>query len=175
MSGNSPTRLTTPPRFYNTTYIVFAASIILVYILQQGSNGTAETTGPWLKLVSMAVEVLESMDECVVAVNAAGILQNVLQRLETKLSLPKSQATATTTSPDHRATGAMAGEGFKLRLQESGDCAGRGGDGTITAFNYHGLAPLSFMDGSYDAGFPLQMADLDGINWLLAGLESNGS
>ncbi|AEO63828.1 uncharacterized protein THITE_2010769, partial [Thermothielavioides terrestris NRRL 8126] len=58
--------------FYNTTYTVFAASIILVYVTQEASEGE---TAPLLKLVGMAVEILETMDECVVAAKAAQMLR----------------------------------------------------------------------------------------------------
>lgn len=70
-----------PPRFYNTTYTIFAASVILVYINQEASEVELQ---PLLRLVSMAIEVLETMsDDCIVAGRSARLLQNALERAAT--------------------------------------------------------------------------------------------
>jgi hypothetical protein len=157
-------------RFYNTTYIVFAASIILVYILQQSTDRSAAAIRPWLRLVYMSVEVLETMDECVVAINAASILTNVLRRLEKKLTPQDAEhepnlaypATAMSLEiPEHR--GQM--DGFEASVGDA-----------IMAFNGRGLAPLAAMEGNYDMGFPMQqMADLHGINSLFSELANSNS
>lgn len=74
----SSRRANTNHRFYNTTYTIFAASIILVYISQEASEVEIQ---PLLKLVTMAIEVLETMaDDCVVAGQSAKFLQKALER-----------------------------------------------------------------------------------------------
>lgn len=70
-------------RFYNTTYTVFAASIILVYVMREA---TAEGSAPLLKQVDMAIEILEIMDECVVALEAARLLRRGKEKAERILS-----------------------------------------------------------------------------------------
>ncbi|KAH8891226.1 hypothetical protein GQ53DRAFT_648828 [Thozetella sp. PMI_491] len=67
--------------FYNTTYTLFAASIILIYISRESSE--AELTYLY-KLVEMAVEILEIMDESVVASKAAKMIQGALERARTR-------------------------------------------------------------------------------------------
>lgn len=70
-----------PLRFYNTTYTIFAASVILVYINQEASEVEMQ---PLLRLVSMAIEVLETMsDDCVVAGRSAKLLAKALERAAT--------------------------------------------------------------------------------------------
>ncbi|KAI3391428.1 hypothetical protein diail_7379 [Diaporthe ilicicola] len=64
--------------FYNTTYTIFATSIILVYINQEASEVEIQ---PLLRLVHMAIEVLETMaDECVVAGKSAKLLQKAMEK-----------------------------------------------------------------------------------------------
>ncbi|EUC40259.1 hypothetical protein COCMIDRAFT_41389 [Bipolaris oryzae ATCC 44560] len=59
--------------FYNATYTVFAASVVLLYITQ---GAAVDDELPSLYgLVDMAVEILESMDESVVALKAAKLLR----------------------------------------------------------------------------------------------------
>lgn len=70
-------------RFYNTTYTVFAASIILVYANQEAAGAEME---PLLRLVGMAIEVLETMDECVVALKSARLLQKAMDKARDKVS-----------------------------------------------------------------------------------------
>jgi hypothetical protein len=75
-------------RFYNTTYTVFAASIILVYIRREA----AETEKPFLfRCVDMAVEILEIMDECVVALQAARLLRNAKEKSQTMDHVPGTE------------------------------------------------------------------------------------
>jgi hypothetical protein len=65
-------------RFYNTTYTIFAASIILVYINQEASEAEME---PLIRLVHMAIEVLNTMaDECVVAGKSAKLLEKAMEK-----------------------------------------------------------------------------------------------
>ena len=64
-------------RFYNTMYTLFATSIILIYIPQEsGENELAYL----YKLVEMAIEILEIMDESVVAMQAAKMIRGALAR-----------------------------------------------------------------------------------------------
>ncbi|EGU88058.1 hypothetical protein FOXB_01404 [Fusarium oxysporum f. sp. conglutinans Fo5176] len=74
--------------FYNTTYTVFAASIILVYMTQEAVESEMQ---PLLRLVDMAIEILMIMDECVVALQAAKLLQGAREKATQKSS---SQAVA---------------------------------------------------------------------------------
>ena len=77
-------------RFYNTTYTVFAASVVLLYITQ--GSARHEEVRSLFELVNMAVEILESMDECVVALEAARMLRSAREKAENRLS---SENTAT--------------------------------------------------------------------------------
>ncbi|KAH6683609.1 hypothetical protein F5X68DRAFT_171820 [Plectosphaerella plurivora] len=63
--------------FYNTTYTVFAASIILVYVMREA---TEEESQPLLRRVDMAIEILEIMDECVVALESAKLLRRAKEK-----------------------------------------------------------------------------------------------
>ncbi|PKS06012.1 hypothetical protein jhhlp_007846 [Lomentospora prolificans] len=91
--------------FYNTTYTVFAASILLVYVTQEPPSPATSST---LDFVSMAIEILETMDECVVAVNAARMLQRVLQRVKTRCAEVMSSPMS---APDPAVMAAAAGVG----------------------------------------------------------------
>ncbi|KAJ6006715.1 hypothetical protein N7451_004659 [Penicillium sp. IBT 35674x] len=72
-------------RYYNTTYIIFAASITLVYIFQKAGESELDAL---LKLVEMAVEILEIMEESVVTTKAAMLIRRALNRAQRRL--PKS-------------------------------------------------------------------------------------
>lgn len=61
--------------WYNTTYILYAASIILSYATQ--SAPAAEKPGLFM-LIDMAVEVLEAMEECFVASKAGEMIKQAL-------------------------------------------------------------------------------------------------
>jgi hypothetical protein len=61
--------------WYNTTYILYAASIILSYATQ---SAPAAEKPELFKLVDMAVEVLEAMDECFVASKAGEMIKQAL-------------------------------------------------------------------------------------------------
>jgi Fungal specific transcription factor domain/Fungal Zn(2)-Cys(6) binuclear cluster domain len=61
--------------WYNTTYILYAASIILSYATQ---SAPAAEKPELFKLIDMAVEVLEAMDECFVASKAGEMIKQAL-------------------------------------------------------------------------------------------------
>ncbi|KAM0322738.1 hypothetical protein ACHAQA_009329 [Verticillium albo-atrum] len=65
--------------FYNTTYTVFAASIILVHVTREPSDTDNHQL---LERVGMAIEILEIMDECVVASEAAKLLRQAKEKAE---------------------------------------------------------------------------------------------
>lgn len=71
-------------RFYNATYTIFAASVILLYITQGSVN--REEVQSLFEMVNMAVEILETMDECVVALEAARLLRSAREKAESRLS-----------------------------------------------------------------------------------------
>ncbi|EEY15972.1 conserved hypothetical protein [Verticillium alfalfae VaMs.102] len=74
--------------FYNTTYTVFAASIILVHITR-----SSETDNQYLlERVGMAIEILENMDECVVALEAAKLLRQAKEKAQSSGPFTSSQA-----------------------------------------------------------------------------------
>jgi hypothetical protein len=122
-------------RFYNTTYTVFAASIILVYVTQEASEMEIP---PLLKLVGMAIEILETMDECVVAAKAAQMLRRASEGAEKKCS----PAAANSPVP-----------------------VVHGADTTLPWNQYWG--PLNFVGGDVDLDFSVfHPADLDWGNSL---------
>ncbi|KAK4148530.1 hypothetical protein C8A00DRAFT_47629 [Chaetomidium leptoderma] len=82
--------------FYNTTYTVFAASIILVYVTQEATEGEIAQL---LKLVGMAIEILETMDECVVAAKAAQMLHRASESAEKGLKFAPAAANSTAANP----------------------------------------------------------------------------
>lgn len=69
----------TSPRFYNTTYTVFASSMILLYMAQAGDSTELQRLS---RYVEMAVEILEVMDESVIAVKSAGLIKRALDRVK---------------------------------------------------------------------------------------------
>ncbi|KAG7151694.1 putative transcriptional regulatory protein C3C7.04 like [Verticillium longisporum] len=74
--------------FYNTTYTVFAASIILVHITR-----SSETDNQYLlERVGMAIEILENMDQCVVALEAAKLLRQAKEKAQSSGPFTSSQA-----------------------------------------------------------------------------------
>jgi len=67
----------TETRFYNTTYTLFAVSILLVYIVYEAS----ESEKPGLfGYVDMAISILEAMEDCVIAKKAAIMVQRASER-----------------------------------------------------------------------------------------------
>ncbi|OQE79313.1 hypothetical protein PENNAL_c0052G02003 [Penicillium nalgiovense] len=67
--------------FYNVTYTVFAASIILIYLAQEAIPAEAQ---PLLRLIDMAVEILLIMDECAFALEAAKLLRRAKEKAEAR-------------------------------------------------------------------------------------------
>ena len=66
--------------WYNTTYILYAASIILCYVTRTVSvPGTGKTD--LLRLIDMTLEVLEVMEESVVARRASDMVKNILSQV----------------------------------------------------------------------------------------------
>lgn len=137
-------------RFYNTTYTVFAASVILLYV-SQGSASDEETMCN-LKFVDMAIEVLEIMDECVAALEAAKLLRRARTKAESRHSagdVPmydqnSARNAATETNVLSPLLTHVDGQSFHLN-------------------NYWG--PLGFLDGnSVDFDFPLQFGAFDQDN-----------
>jgi hypothetical protein len=71
-----PAPLTWFPRFHNTTYIVFAASVILNCLRQRARPAEV----PQLReSVRLAIEILEVMDESATAIKSAQMLKQTLQ------------------------------------------------------------------------------------------------
>ncbi|KAB5511332.1 hypothetical protein GE09DRAFT_1232662 [Coniochaeta sp. 2T2.1] len=76
-----------PGKFYNTTYIVFASSMILLYMAQAaGCNSSSSDLQSLSRYVEMAVEILEVMDESVIAVKLADMIKRALKRVSGGLS-----------------------------------------------------------------------------------------
>lgn len=69
--------------WYNTTYILYAASIILSYATQ---SAPADEKPELFKLIEMAVEVLEAMDECFVASKAGEMIKQALLNTRDQMS-----------------------------------------------------------------------------------------
>ncbi|KAF4426060.1 hypothetical protein F53441_14156 [Fusarium austroafricanum] len=115
--------------FYNTTYTVFAASIILVYMAQEEVKAEMQ---PLLRLVDMAIEILMIMDECVVALQAA----KLLQRAREKVTRESSTQSAVPTN---------LGSSWP--------------DGMVYLNHYWG--PLNLLDGDLDQGLELSSIDFD--------------
>jgi hypothetical protein len=93
----------------------------------------------------MAIEILETMDECVVAAKAAQLLQRASERARRKFSAAEATSVAA-----HPTTQPLAqGQDTMLHLNQ-----------------YWG--PLNFVGGEMDLDFNFfQLADLDGGNPLL--------
>lgn len=117
--------------YYNTTYTIFAVSILLVYIMQEASD--SEKSGLF-GYVEMSIEILETMDDCVVAKKAAKMIQRALQRAK-----------------DNAVGGGLN--------EEQQDTLMR--DLASTTFNSF-WGPLNLLDGELDAAFPFELGDLEG-------------
>lgn len=63
-------------RWYNTTYVMFAASSLLLYVTRVR---TPTQCPPIVKSIEMAVEILEAMDDSVVARKSADIVKQTLK------------------------------------------------------------------------------------------------
>ncbi|KAM0224053.1 hypothetical protein ACHAQD_002418 [Fusarium lateritium] len=64
-------------RWYNTTYITIAASVLLLY--ESRTKERSATSN--LPLIETAIEILEVMDESIVARNAAEVIRHFVQEL----------------------------------------------------------------------------------------------
>jgi hypothetical protein len=69
--------------WYNTTYILYAASIILSYATQSAPSGEKPEL---FKLIEIAIEVLEAMDECFVASKAGEMIKQALLNAHDQIS-----------------------------------------------------------------------------------------
>lgn len=70
--------------WYNTTYTLYAASIILYYLTKMAADSEKQDL---LQLIDMSIEVLDAMDENVVAKKASMLLQQASLR-ETDRAIP---------------------------------------------------------------------------------------
>ncbi|KAI1610763.1 fungal-specific transcription factor domain-containing protein [Exophiala viscosa] len=84
--------------WYNTTYTLYAVSVLLAVIFRQLAR-----TQPALEIlfahIDRAILVLEAMDECVVAINAAGLIKRTLVRAK-KVPQPALIAQRSSSSQD---------------------------------------------------------------------------
>lgn len=117
---------------------MFAASIILVYLTQQAAESEIQTL---LQLVDMAIEILEIMDECVVALQSAKLLRRAKEKAE-------GRAMTEAVTPSQRQFGF---------------------DRTVHLNHYWG--PLDLLDGDVDFDFAFQLADFDDGGSLLMALQ----
>lgn len=161
-------------RFYNTTYTIFATSIILVYINQEASEAEIQ---PLLRLVHMAIEVLETMaDECVVAGKSAKLLQKAMEKSAAARHERSSERLAATLM-------AMNGGGEAPVLEPTqGGGGGGGGNGPAAAAGApddgfaadpmiamqwrHCWAPVNLLDSEvmdFDFGIPFMDFDERGM------------
>ncbi|KAH7158370.1 hypothetical protein DER46DRAFT_685421 [Fusarium sp. MPI-SDFR-AT-0072] len=121
--------------FYNTTYTVFAASIILVYMTQEAVESEMQ---PLLRLVDMAIEILMIMDECVVALQAAKLLQGAREKATQKSSQALAAANPGTSWPD----------------------------GMVYLNHYWG--PLNLLDGDLDQNLDVSSIDFDAASLFMS-------
>lgn len=115
--------------FYNTTYTVFASSMILLY-MAQSTNNSCELR-PLSRYVEMAVEILEVMDESVIAVKSAGMIKRALERVGAS-SLSAPPPSVAPAGPDVETDGLW-----------------------LPAHHYWGS--LNLLDGGLDESFPFQL------------------
>lgn len=146
-------------RFYNTTYVIFAAATILVYLGQAPSQVDIE---PHLRLVSMAIEVLDTMaDESIVASKSAKLLQKAMER-EASLRQDKTseRLAVTLMSMTGSSTAASTASG-------SDEAGGVAADPMCGPEWRHPWAPVNMLDNDmmgFDFGLPL--VDLEGRDGL---------
>ncbi|RJE18910.1 Cupin domain protein [Aspergillus sclerotialis] len=74
--------------WYNTTYVMFATATLLLPLSKLGTSSLI--TAQLLPYVEMTVEILEAMDECVVARKSVGIIKHYLSRLRDSDSWPEA-------------------------------------------------------------------------------------
>lgn len=117
--------------------------MILVYVTQEATEAEVQ---PLLQLVSMAIEILETMDECVVALRSAKLLHKAIEKAEKKFSA----------SPAALQIPAMPPADAMLQLN-------------------HYWGPLNILDNEMDFGFAMQFADFEGTNSLFMALDDQRS
>lgn len=126
----------TGSRFYNTTYTVFAASVIVVYIMKEATEVEMDSL---LRLVGMAIEILETMDDCVVALKASRLLQRAMERAKRKFSRGAEPSPAAAAA----ATAAVEANESMLHLN-------------------HYWGPLNLIDADMDLDFAFQVDNMNG-------------
>ncbi|WQF89904.1 hypothetical protein CDEST_14918 [Colletotrichum destructivum] len=142
--------------FYNTTYTVFAASMILVYVTQEATEAEAPAL---LKLVAMAIEILETMDECVVALRSAKLLHKAIEKAEKRFSASSTPG-----------TGAEAGAPHQQQQQQQQQIPAMPPADAMLQLNHY-WGPLNILDNEMDFGFAMQFADFEGTNSLFMALD----
>jgi hypothetical protein len=98
-------------------------------------EATENEVQPLLRLVSMAIEILETMEDSVVSLKAAKLLRDALCRAE-KLQEEARQTTDT--------VGILVAHASE----------------SILPFNHY-WGPLNLIGGDIDVSFPFQLGDLD--------------
>jgi hypothetical protein len=96
-------------RWYNTTYVMFATSTLL---LPMSKLGMCAETMPLLRSVEMGVEILEAMDESVVARKSVEIITQYLRDFRT--SGAQRPAAGADGTEEMAATGSGTGHGFEI-------------------------------------------------------------
>lgn len=141
-------------RFYNTTYTIFAASIILVYINQEAAE---DEIPPLLELVSMAIEVLETMaDECVVAGKSAKLLRNAMETAAAARHEKSSEAPAASLM-SMTGTATAASTASESESGGRNEASGLALDPMFGAEWRHCWAPITLIDNEmlgFDFGMP---------------------
>jgi hypothetical protein len=94
---SSPSILSDRDRWYNTTYVLFAASILLL-LLKTNTTTVLRQRSSLLKSVDLAVEILEAMDESFVAKRLAELISRNLK--EVKDATVETSSFATHTNPN---------------------------------------------------------------------------
>lgn len=114
---------------------MFAASIILVYMTQEAVESEMQ---PLLRLVDMAIEILMIMDECVVALQAAKLLQGAREK-----ATQKSSQAVTAANP-----GASWPEGM--------------------VYLNHYWGPMNLLDGDLDQNLDMSSIDFDAASLFMS-------
>lgn len=96
-------------RWYNTTYVMFATSTLL---LPMSKLGMCAETMPLLRSVEMGVEILEAMDESVVARKSVEIIRQYLR--DFKASGAQPPAAGADGTEDMTGNESGAGNGFEV-------------------------------------------------------------
>lgn len=96
---------------------------------------------PLLRVVAMAIEILETMDECVVALKAAKLMQRAMEKARRKFSTEAPSTVAATVEAN---------------------------DAMLHLNHYWG--PLNLIEGEMDFDFAFQLEDMDGAGSMFAPL-----